>query len=60
MRVDVRLYAAFAAKEFGGNIAGIVYDEVGLSPAQMQGIATDFEAPTTGFVRRLYRAKLFR
>ncbi len=51
-RLPVRLYAAFAAEPFGGNMAGIVYDEVGLSADAMQGIAADLAVPTTGFVRQ--------
>ena len=46
----VRLYAAFAAARFGGNIAGIVYDDLGLSSDEMLAIASDLGAPTTGFV----------
>lgn len=49
--LPVRLYSSFAARPFGGNIAGIVYDEVGLDTADMQGIAADLGAPTTGFVK---------
>jgi trans-2,3-dihydro-3-hydroxyanthranilate isomerase len=51
--IEVRLYASFAASDHGGNIAGIVYDRVELSSSQMQAIAADLGAPTTGFVRRL-------
>ena len=50
--VPVRLYAAFPASDFGGNVAGIVYDDVGLDDGQMQGIAAQLGAPTTGFVAR--------
>ncbi len=50
--LPVRLYASFAAREFGGNIAGVVYDEIDLSVSQMQGIAAELGAPTTGFVRK--------
>ena len=52
MLLPVRLYASFAACEGGGNIAGVVYDEVGLEVDRMRRIATDLGAPTTGFVRR--------
>lgn len=51
-RLPVRLYASFAADEFGGNIAGVVHDDVGLSERQMRGIAAELGAPTTGFVRQ--------
>jgi PhzF family phenazine biosynthesis protein len=49
--VPVRIYASFPAKDFGGNIAGVVYDEVGLGRVEMQRIAAELGAPTTGFVR---------
>jgi trans-2,3-dihydro-3-hydroxyanthranilate isomerase len=49
-RLPVRLYAAFSARPFGGNIAGVVYDNVGLPSETMQKIASDLGAPTTGFV----------
>lgn len=51
--LDARLYAAFAAAPFGGNIAGVVYDPVGLAVDVMQRLAADLGAPTTGFVRDL-------
>lgn len=51
--LDVRLYAAFAAAPSGGNLAGVVYDPVGLPGEAMQRIAADLGAPTTGFVREL-------
>jgi PhzF family phenazine biosynthesis protein len=50
---DARLYAAFAAEPFGGNIAGVVYDDDSLTPELMQRLAADLGAPTTGFVRDL-------
>src|SRR5512138_2040522 len=49
--LDARLYAAFAAAPSGGNVAGVVYDPVGLPAEVMQGLAADLGAPTTGFVR---------
>lgn len=52
-RLPVRLYAAFAARPDGGNIAGVVYDDHGLTPLERQRLAADLGAPTTGFVRRL-------
>ena len=51
--LPVRLYASFAAAPGGGNIAGVLYDDVGLSNHEMQQIAADLNAPTTGFVREL-------
>jgi trans-2,3-dihydro-3-hydroxyanthranilate isomerase len=51
--VDARLYAAFAAAPFGGNVAGVVYDSAGLDSALMQRLAAELGAPTTGFVRDL-------
>jgi predicted PhzF superfamily epimerase YddE/YHI9 len=51
--IPVRLYAVFAATPAGGNLAGVVYDDVGLAPEQMQQVARDLGAPTTGFVRTL-------
>lgn len=50
---ETRIYAAFPAARFGGNIAGVVYDEDRLSAEEMQGIAADLCAPTTGFARRV-------
>jgi len=52
MLLPIRLYASFAACDGGGNIAGVVYDDVGLAVNQMRRIAADLGAPTTGFVRR--------
>ncbi|MBX9587787.1 MAG: PhzF family phenazine biosynthesis protein [Hyphomonadaceae bacterium] len=49
--LPVRFYASFAAEAFGGNIAGVVYDDAGLKAAEMQRIAADLSVPTTGFVR---------
>jgi trans-2,3-dihydro-3-hydroxyanthranilate isomerase len=51
--LDVRLYAAFAAAPSGGNVAGVVYDPLGLGAGAMQAIAADLGAPTTAFVRDL-------
>ena len=50
--LPVRLYAAIPARVFGGNIAGVAYDEVSLTQDEMQGIAAEIGAPTTRFVRR--------
>jgi len=52
-RLPFRLYASFAAERFGGNMAGVVYDDQGLATETMQQIASDLAVPTTGFVRRL-------
>ncbi len=52
-QLPVRLYASFAARQGGGNVAGVVYDDQGLDPTRMQFLAADLNAPTTGFVRRL-------
>jgi PhzF family phenazine biosynthesis protein len=61
--LPVRLYASFAAQPGGGNIAGVVYDEVGLRDSEMQQIAADLNAPTTGFVTELgenaYQVRFF-
>jgi trans-2,3-dihydro-3-hydroxyanthranilate isomerase len=51
--LETRFYAAFGATPSGGNIAGIVYDDIGLQDEQMRQIAADLSAPTTGFVRQL-------
>jgi PhzF family phenazine biosynthesis protein len=51
--LPVRLYASFAARQGGGNIAGVVYDDQGLDERSMQSLATDLNASTTGFVRQL-------
>lgn len=53
LSLETRLYAAFAAGPSGGNVAGVVYDPVGLAADVMQAIAADLGAPTTGFVREL-------
>lgn len=50
--LPVRLYAAFAADERGGNIGGVVFEDTPLWPDARQRIAADLGAPTTGFVRR--------
>lgn len=51
--LDVRLYDAFAAGRFGGNVAGVVYAPTELEPETMRGLAAEMGAPTTGFVRAL-------
>ncbi|MHA7776652.1 PhzF family phenazine biosynthesis protein [Roseibium sp. M-1] len=51
--LPVRLYAAFAADERGGNIGGVVYEDAPLWPEARQRIAADLGAPTTGFVRQI-------
>jgi trans-2,3-dihydro-3-hydroxyanthranilate isomerase len=49
-QLDVRLYAAFAAAPFGGNIGAVVYEDEPLSAEVRQSISTELAAPTTGFV----------
>jgi len=51
--LPVRLYAAFAADERGGNIGGVVYEDAPLWPEARQRMAADLGAPTTGFVRQV-------
>lgn len=51
-KLPVRLYAAFAADERGGNIGGVVFEDTPLWPDARQRIAADIGAPTTGFVRQ--------
>jgi PhzF family phenazine biosynthesis protein len=51
--LPVRLYAAFAADERGGNIGGVVFEDAPLWPEARQRIAADLCVPTTGFVRQL-------
>jgi PhzF family phenazine biosynthesis protein len=51
-KLPVRLYAAFAADERGGNIGGVVFEDTPLWPDARQRIAADLGAPTTGFVRQ--------
>ena len=46
------LYESFAARRFGGNLAGVVVADRDLAVDEMQGIASDLLAPTTGFVNR--------
>lgn len=51
--LPVRLYAAFAADETGGNMGAVVFEDMPLWPAARQRIAADLCAPTTGFVRKV-------
>lgn len=51
--LPVRLYAAFAADETGGNMGAVVFEDTPLWPAARQRIGTDLCAPTTGFVRKV-------
>src|SRR5215813_2311240 len=44
------LYESFPAASFGGNIAGVVLLEHPAPQSWMQGVASDLNAPTTGFV----------
>lgn len=50
LMVRAYLYDSFAARRFGGNIAGVVLLEAPASRRWMQGIAAELGAPTTGFV----------
>lgn len=52
-KLPVRLYAAFAADERGGNIGAVVFEDEPLWPDARQRIASDLGAPTTGFVRKV-------
>ncbi len=45
----IMFYDAFTTERFCGNIAGVVPDSEGLTPAEMQAIASELGAPTTGF-----------
>ncbi|MEO9528096.1 PhzF family phenazine biosynthesis protein [Roseibium sp.] len=51
--LPVRLYAAFAADETGGNMSAAVFEDMPLWPAARRRIAADLGAPVTGFVRQL-------
>ncbi|WP_108820435.1 PhzF family phenazine biosynthesis protein [Pseudovibrio sp. Alg231-02] len=51
-KLPIKLYAAFSDGVCGGNTAGVIYDLVDLSPAQMLRIASDIGAPTCAFVRK--------
>ena len=51
--VPVFLYDSFAARRFGGNVAGVVLLERPADTGWMQGIAAELGAPTTGFVDML-------
>lgn len=48
----VGLFESFAARPFGGNLAGVVVSDRAIDPATMLGLAGDLAAPTTGFVAR--------
>ena len=45
----VLLYDVFPDGASGGNVAGVVLDASGLNSAEMQRIASELNAPTTGF-----------
>lgn len=55
--LPVRLYAAFAADETGGNMGAVVFEDAPLWPAARQRIAADLGAPTTGFVREIAQGR---
>lgn len=50
MDIQVYLYDAFTNQAFSGNTAGVVLDAMSLNPGTMQKIASELNAPTTGFV----------
>ena len=50
MDVQVYLYDAFTRRTFGGNPAGVVLEAVNMGAETMQKIASELNAPTTGFV----------
>jgi trans-2,3-dihydro-3-hydroxyanthranilate isomerase len=49
--IPFELYDAFAARRFGGNVAGVVICEAAIAPPLMQAIASELGAPTTGFAQ---------
>ncbi len=49
---EVLHYAAFTATPTGGNPAGVVLDEAGLSPVRMLAIAAELGYSETAFLRR--------
>ncbi len=51
MELKTFLYDAFSSKRFGGNVAGVVILEEELKDADLQALAAEINAPTTGFVR---------
>ncbi len=48
--LHVYLYDAFADQPFAGNVAGVVLDAARLTAEEMQHIAAELGAPTTGFL----------
>lgn len=50
MDIQVYLYDSFTHQTFGGNPAGVVLDAMNLGSETMQKIASELNAPTTGFV----------
>jgi trans-2,3-dihydro-3-hydroxyanthranilate isomerase len=61
--LTVRLVDAFTNKAYGGNIAGVVPNALDLSDSDMQRVAAELAAPTTGFAQRLdsdqFRVRFF-
>lgn len=49
-KIKIKLMDAFTTERFGGNIAGVVTDASKLDSREMQKIASELNAPTTGFV----------
>lgn len=50
MKASVEIWDAFTDVPFTGNVAGVVLDASDLTPEDMQRIAAELNAPTTGFV----------
>lgn len=51
-KIKVKLFDSFTTKFFGGNIAGVVTEADNLSSVEMLKIASEINAPTTGYVLR--------
>ena len=49
--LQIRLLAAFGADPTGGNIGGVVFEDVELTKSQRQQIASDLAVSTTAFIR---------
>jgi trans-2,3-dihydro-3-hydroxyanthranilate isomerase len=47
--IGFELYDSYAARRFGGNVAGVVVSATTIAPCLMQQIARELGAPTTGF-----------
>ncbi|MBS4534959.1 PhzF family phenazine biosynthesis protein [Clostridium sp. D2Q-14] len=53
MEIIMYLVGAFSDKKFGGNPAGVVPDARGISPENMQKIATEINLSETAFVQKI-------